>query len=143
MFEIESLAIGVKIVVGMSITVGLLLGAAVLKTILRHRPRYARPNYRKGSLTPTDKISCWRVLTILGLLGIMAGGCTTLPNKTEFLALECKEQTALLYDFAKENRALAIGGVVTGVIGIGTGVAGIVAAGKVGDGVKALANGMP
>ena len=83
----------------------------------------------------------FRLFIILFIL--LSVGCTTLPPRDEFVGLACKDQTALLYDYAKENRRLAVGSTILGVAGIATGVGGILAAKRVGDGVKAMAAGAP
>ena len=75
---------------------------------------------------------------IIGILLLnMLIGCTSLPVRDEFLKLECKEQTALLYDYAKENRRWAITGTVLGAGGVVVGVWAEVTANGIAQGLKA------
>ena len=76
------------------------------------------------------------LLTSTILVAILIG-CTSLPARDEFLALECKEQTALLYDYAKENRRWAIAGTVLGAGGVVVGVWAEVTANGIAQGLKA------
>jgi hypothetical protein len=111
MLELESVAIGLKIVVGMSVTVGLMVGAAILKTVLRNRPRYARPNYRKGDVPPTDKIPCWRLLAFCLVLTMTS--CTMLVDQREGKTLE--ERVAALEERSDAHTKWIIANTVMGV----------------------------
>lgn len=59
---------------------------------------------------------------VLALSLLLLTACASLPPREEFAAMECKQQTAILYEYALDNRKLAYTGIGIGVVSAATGV---------------------